>query len=166
MVLVLTLSGLVASIRQRLGFSSTRCKLSPRLDCSTVVTRADWAAVAAVDQQQFGNDDCCTVDEYLEWEETGLHALFLYCEEQADPIGVIEWELDQGLYLASILVLPAFQRKGYATEAIRALMQHFSHLRAWCQILDDNMASLRVFEKLQFKSTDRVLARGYRVHVQ
>jgi RimJ/RimL family protein N-acetyltransferase len=163
MVWILTIAGFAAAIRQKVS-PSPRYTLSTRLQYSNVVTRNHWADVVVVDQQQFAEEDCCTVDEYVEWQEQGLKALFLYSNSHDDPIGVIEWEFDQGLYLASIIILPAFQSQGYATEAVAALMARFHQPRTWCKILDTNMASKRVFAKLGFKSTDKILAREYRVY--
>lgn len=142
--------------------------MSSRLWCKAVESAEDWAVVIAMDEAAFAVDDHCNLAEYAEWQQQGLKAILLFLgpDEQAQPVGAVEWERDDGVYVASVVVLPPARRRGYATEALDAIMQRTKCSRAWCKILDDNAASRRVFAKLGFVATAAMLARGYRVHVR
>lgn len=75
-------------------------------------------------------------------ERVGLIDLFDY-DSQHQRAGV------------GILILPKFQVKGYATEALALLIAHsFKHLKMhqlYATVATDNLNSIRLFQKLHFK---------------
>ncbi len=107
-----------------------------------------------------------TLEEHLAWYEAYLknpdrYDYIIICKQDNRPIGTVTLRdfsdltrVDIGYAIAEV----AYQKKGYAGEAITALM-HFgakqfgvSGVRA--EIHVDNTASIRTVEKLHFQQTE------------
>ena len=62
------------------------------------------------------------------------------------------------------MLAPHAQGKGYATEAVRAVVgwgdQHFDRARTVCLIHPENLPSLRVAEKCGYKEFQRTAYKG------
>jgi diamine N-acetyltransferase len=84
--------------------------------------------------------------------------LVIHEEHSGNPVGMIDlFDFDPQHRRAGIgiLVHPKYQQKGYATEALELLTNYcFHHLnlhQLYANITSDNIASIALFEKQQYK---------------
>jgi RimJ/RimL family protein N-acetyltransferase len=107
---------------------------------------------------------------HWQWMGFGFWAL----EEKATgtfagDLGFAEFKRDiepsiQGIPEVGWVLAPHAQGKGYATEAVRAIVawgnQHFDRARTVCLIHPENQPSLRVAEKCGYKEFHRTTYKG------
>jgi RimJ/RimL family protein N-acetyltransferase len=87
----------------------------------------------------------------------------------AGEIGFADFKRDiapsmKGVPELGFALAPAFHGKGYATEAVQAVLawgdEHFSTPRSVCLISPENLASIRVAEKCGYKIFERAAFAG------
>ena len=85
---------------------------------------------------------------------------FVICENTNSPVGMIDlydFNPQQKRVGIGLLVLPQFQLKGFATEALQLIINYaFTYLnihQVYATISVDNHKSITLFEKLNFKKS-------------
>lgn len=83
---------------------------------------------------------------------------FVICDENNKPVGMIdlfEFEPQHNRVGVGLLILPEFQGKGYAKEALELIIEYaFARLNVhqiFANITSDNIKSISLFEKFNFK---------------
>ena len=83
---------------------------------------------------------------------------FVICDIENTPIGMIdlfEFEPQHNRVGVGLLILPAYQGKGYASEALSLVIDYtLTHLNVhqlFANITSDNYKSIALFEKFNFK---------------
>lgn len=83
---------------------------------------------------------------------------FVICDTTNTPVGMIdlfEFEPQHSRVGVGLLILPNYQQKGYASDALELIIEYaFTHLNAhqlFANITQDNSKSIALFEKFDFK---------------
>lgn len=85
---------------------------------------------------------------------------FVICDIENTPVGMIdlfEFDPQHNRVGVGILILPTYQENGYASEALKLIIDYtFTHLNThqiFANITSDNGKSIALFEKFKFKKS-------------